>query len=57
MKKRPKYLLFCYALDGMNTILYVLNDEIFVYRITEMEEYELNDYLKKFGIGRGKYGK
>jgi hypothetical protein len=48
MRKQPKYLLYCYQLDQMNTILYVLNDKIYVYRIIEMEEYELNDYLKKF---------
>jgi len=48
MQKQPKYLLYCYELEGMNTILYVLNNKIYVYRITQMEEYELNDYLKKF---------
>lgn len=47
-QKQPTYLLYCYELEGMNTILYVLNDTIYVYRIIEMKEYELNDYLKKF---------
>jgi hypothetical protein len=48
MQKRPKYLLYCYELEEMNTILYVLNDKIYVYRIIQMEEYELNEYAKKF---------
>jgi hypothetical protein len=50
MRKKPKYLLYCYQLDQMNTILYVLNNKIYVYRIVEMEEYELSDYIKEFGI-------
>jgi hypothetical protein len=48
IKKCPKYLLRCYELEQMNTILYVLNNKIYVYRIIEKEEYELNDYLEKF---------
>jgi len=50
MQKNPKYLLFCYELEGMNAILYVLNDKIYIYRIIQMEEYELNDYLEKYPI-------
>nr|WP_221410769.1 hypothetical protein [Ornithobacterium rhinotracheale] len=50
MHKQPKYLLYCSALEGMNTILYVLNDKIYVYRIVQMEEYELSDYIKKFDL-------
>jgi len=50
MQKRPKYLLYSSELEGMNTILYVLNDKIFVYRIVQMKEYELSDYIEKFGI-------
>ena len=46
MRKRPKYLLFCPELEGMNTILYVINNEVFIYRIVEMEKYKLDDYMK-----------
>ena len=48
LRKNPKYLLLCDELEGMNTILYVLNDKIYVYRIAQMKEYELDDYSKKF---------
>jgi hypothetical protein len=54
MRKQPKYLLYCTELDGMNTILYVLNDKIYVYRIIQMQEYELSDYIEKFGIIKSK---
>jgi hypothetical protein len=50
MRKNPEYLLYCHKLEGMNTILYVLNDKIYVYRIAQMKEYELSDYLKNFPI-------
>lgn len=46
MRKQPKYLLFCPELEGMNTILYVINNEVFIYRIVEMEKYKLDDYMK-----------
>ena len=46
MRKRPKYLLFCPELEGMKTILYVINNEVFIYRIVEMEKYKLDDYMK-----------
>ena len=46
MPKQPKYLLFCPELEGMNTILFVINNEVFIYRIVEMEKYELDDYMK-----------
>ena len=46
MRKQPKYLLFCPDLEGMNTILYVINNEVFIYRIVEMEKYKLDDYMK-----------
>ena len=46
MRKQPKYLLFCPDLEGMNTILYVINNEVFIYRIVEMEKYKLDDYIK-----------
>ena len=48
MRKNPKYLLFCAELEGANSLMYVLDDKIFVYRIAQMQEYELNDYLEKF---------
>ena len=46
MRKQPKYLLFCPDLEGMNTILFVINNEVFIYRIVEMEKYKLDDYMK-----------
>ena len=46
MRKHPKYLLFCPELEGINTILYVINNEVFLYRIVEMEKYKLDDYMK-----------
>ena len=46
MRKQLKYLLFCPELEGMNTILYVINNEVFIYRIVEMEKYKLDDYMK-----------
>ncbi len=48
LHKNPKYLLYCRQFEGMNTILYVLNDKIYIYRIVQMKEYELDDYIKKF---------
>ena len=50
MRKKPQYLLYCPALEGMNTILYMKEDRIFVYRIVQMKEYELNDYIERYGI-------
>ena len=50
MRKQPQYLLYCSELEGMNTILYLLNDKVYVYRIIQMKKYELNDYIEKFGI-------
>jgi hypothetical protein len=48
MSKKPKCLLYCYQFEQMNTILYMLNDKIYVYRIAQMEEYEIEEYLKRF---------
>lgn len=48
MRKQPKYLLYCTGLEGVNTFLYVLNDKIYIYRVAQMEEYELSDYFKHF---------
>lgn len=50
MRKQPKYLLWAPQISGMNAILYVLNDKIYVFRIVEMREYELSDYLRKFPV-------
>jgi len=48
MRKKPQCLLYSSELEGMNTILYMLNDKIYVYRIIQMKEYELSEYLKKY---------
>lgn len=48
LKKNPKYLLFCEEFEGMNTILYLFDGNIYVYRIIQKEEYELNEYLREF---------
>ena len=48
MEKQPDYWLYCYQLEEMNTILYMKNERIYVYRIVEMEEYELDEYFEKF---------
>lgn len=53
LKKRPKYMLHCQHLP--NTVLYVKDDKIFVYRILQSEEYELNDYVTKFKNTEGFY--
>ena len=47
-KKQPKYLLFCRDLEGMNTLLYVKDNDIYVYRIIQKEEYLLSEYFEKF---------
>jgi hypothetical protein len=52
MQKNPKYLLYCSELEGINAILYVLNDKIYVYRIAQMKEYKLCDYIKQIGINK-----
>ena len=46
MRKHPKYLLFCPDLEGMNTILYVIDNDVYVYRIIQMKKYKLDDYMK-----------
>ncbi|MDR1680102.1 MAG: hypothetical protein LBR81_10080 [Prevotellaceae bacterium] len=55
MKKKPKYLLYCNELEQMNTILYVVGDKIYVYRIVEQEEYEIGDYIEKFKMHSSPY--
>jgi len=50
MKKKPMYLLYCRELEGMNSILYVVNDKIYVYRTVEMKEYELQKYLEQYPL-------
>lgn len=46
IKKKPKYLLECHYLP--NTILYVLCDKIYVHRVIQNKDYELNKYVKIF---------
>ena len=46
MRKHPKYLLFCPELEGMYTILYVIDNDVYVYRIIQMQVYKLDDYIK-----------
>ncbi|MBD1420995.1 hypothetical protein [Sphingobacterium chuzhouense] len=46
LKKKPKHILFSYHLP--NTILYVNNDRIYVYRVIQKEVYELDHYVAKF---------
>jgi len=30
----------------MNTILYVIGNDIYIYRISQMQEYKLDNYMK-----------
>ena len=47
MRKHPKYLLFCRDLvERMNSILYVIGNDIYIYRIIQMQEYKLDDYME-----------
>ena len=47
MRKHPKYLLFCRDLvECMNSILYVIGNDIYIYRIIQMQEYKLDDYME-----------
>ena len=46
MRKHPKYLLYCTDLECMNTILYVIGNDIYIYRIIQMQEYKLDDYME-----------
>ena len=55
MRKHPKYLLFCPDLEGMNTILYVINNEVYVYRIIQMKKYKLDDYMKNRALITGSH--
>ena len=48
LRKNPKYILNCNNLESGNTIMYVLNDEIYVYRIIQTKEYKFDDYIKRF---------
>jgi len=52
LRKNPEYLLNCDNLEGGNTIWYVLNDEIYVYRIMQMKKYKLDDYVEKFLLSK-----
>lgn len=46
LKKKPQYLLNCNSLP--NTILYIKDEKIYVYRVKQKEEYELDVYVKRF---------
>jgi hypothetical protein len=46
LRKKPEYLLFCWSLP--NSVVYVLNDKIFVYRVIQRKVYELDVYVKLF---------
>lgn len=46
LKKKPKHILFSYFLP--NSILYVKDDKILVYRVIQKEVYELDNYVSKF---------
>ncbi|MDO9154106.1 MAG: hypothetical protein Q7U47_10455 [Paludibacter sp.] len=46
MRKEPQYLLFCWTLP--NSVVYVLNDKIYVYRVMQRKIYELDEYVKLF---------
>ena len=39
-------LLYCRDLGCMNTILYVIGNDIYIYRIIQMQEYKLDDYME-----------
>lgn len=46
LRKKPQYLLNCWALP--NSIVYVLNDKIYVYRVIQRKVYELDEYVRLF---------
>jgi len=46
MKMYPTYLLDCICLP--NTVLYVKNKKIYVFRVIQSEIYELDKYIDKF---------
>ena len=46
MRKHPKYLLYSTDLESMNTILYVIGNDIYIYRVSQMQEYKLDDYME-----------
>ena len=50
LSRHPKHILYCPELEGMNLIMYVLDDEIFVFRIIQMKEYKLDYYLKNMTL-------
>lgn len=52
LRKHPKHLLLCNDLEGTNTFLYEWHNQIYVYRIVEMREYTLNDYMNDPTIRR-----
>jgi hypothetical protein len=55
MAKKPKYILNSFALQDTFVFMYVLNDKIFVRKLHDLhdnQEYELDDYIRKFGINK-----
>lgn len=53
LKKNPKYIIDCTYLS--NTILYVKNEKLYVYRVIQKEVYELDDYVAKFKDSKAFY--
>ncbi|MDO9155172.1 MAG: hypothetical protein Q7U47_15935 [Paludibacter sp.] len=46
LRRKPQYLLFCWSLP--NSVVYVLNNKIYVYRVIQRKTYEMDEYLKLF---------
>lgn len=46
LKKKPKHILFSYFLP--NSILYIKDQELYVYRVLQSKEYKIDDYVAKF---------
>lgn len=51
MRKHPKYLLFCEDLEGLNTLLYVVGKDVYIYRMIQMKAYKLDEYMKRRANG------
>lgn len=46
LRKKPQFLLFSWNLP--NTVVYVLNDKIYVCRVIQRKIYELDEYVRLF---------
>ena len=47
----PELILFCHSLKNfhdLNSFMYIRNDKIYVYRVSENDVFELNDYVRQF---------